>query len=150
MAIDQGAVLRKMRALANTVNGIDAAYSSADADDNRIPEALGGGVYALILPGSTVAYVLTSGQHRHTYDVRVQVLTGGGDPGIAAYRGTVMPDRLLEVMLLNVALGGLCNSLVFKSSQGLQAFEYGGYPYSGYELVFEVSEQASATPAVGS
>lgn len=150
MSIDQAAVVAKVRDLCATVNGINAAYSAADNDDTRIPAGLAATPAALVFPGPTVAYTLVQGQHRHTYEVTVQVLESGGDAGIRDAVVSVFPDRVLEVVLANVALGGLCNSFVFKRSGGLQVFDYGGYDYTGYELVFEVSEQASATPAYGS
>lgn len=152
MALSQAAVVAKIRDLAATVSGITAAYSAADSDDTRLPAAVTqlDGSVALVMPGVTIAYTLTNGQHRHTYEVRVQVIEAGADEGILAQRLSVMPDRMLEVMLQNVALGGLCNSMAFRRHQGLQSFDFGGVPYTGYELIFEVSEQASATPAYGS
>lgn len=150
MSLNQAAVVAKIRDLAATVSGINAAYSAADSDDTRIPAGVSATPSALVFPGPTIAYVLTNGQHRHTYEVHLQVLENGGDAGVRDAVVSVFPDRVLEVILANVALGGLCNSCVFRRSGGLQVFEYGGFDYTGYELVFEVSEQASATPAYGS
>lgn len=150
MALDQAAVVAKVRDLVATVTGIAAAYSAADTDDTRLPASLNALPAALVRPGNTLAYLLTNGQHRHTYEVTVEVLEQSSDPGIEAANVSVMPDRVLEVLLLNVGLGGLCNSIVFKRSQGLRGEEFGGYEFSGYELTFEVSEQASASPAYGS
>lgn len=148
--MDQAAVIAKVRDLMATVTGIAAAYSAADTDDTRMPAGLNQLPAALVLPGPTLAYVVRDGQHRHTYEVLVQVLEAGSDLGVAAATLGVMPDRVLGVMLTNHALGGLCNSFVFTRSGGLQGFEYGGTTYAGYELVFEVSEQGSASPGYGS
>lgn len=150
MSLDQAAVVAKVRDLMATVSGISAAYSAADSDDTRVPLGINATPAALVFPGPTIAYTLVSGQHRHTYEVSVQVLENGADAGIRDAVISVFPDRVLGVVLANVALGGLCNSFVFKRSGGLQVFEYGGYDYTGYELTFEVSEQASASPAYGS
>lgn len=150
MSISQAAVVAKIRDLCGTVDGIAAAYSAADSDDTRIPAGINATPAALVFPGPTVGYTLMHGQHRHTYEVSVQILENGGDAGIRDAVVSVFPDRVLEKLLANVALGGLCNSCVFKRSTGLQGFEYGGYDYTGYELVFEVSEEASAAPAFGS
>lgn len=150
MAIDQSAVIAKMRELVATVTGINAAYSAADNNDDRLPFALNNTPAALVLPGATLAYTLMDGQHRHTYEVRVQVLEAGGDGGIRDATLAVMPDRVLAVFAANVGLGGVCNSCVFRRSGGLQGFEYGGVDYTGYELTYEVSEQGSISTAYGS
>ena len=150
MALDQAAVIKRFRVLASEVEGVEGAYSAADQDDWRLPSALADLPAVLVLPGPTIAYILVSGAHRHTYEVLVQVMDGRAEPGENAGVVSVMPDRFLEKFLLNVGLGGLCNSCVFKRSEGLKGFDYGGVIHSGYELVFEVSEQAVAAPAIGS
>lgn len=150
MALDQAAVVRKVRSLASTVPGIGAAYSAADSDDNRLPPGLSAlTTSALVLPGNTIRYILQPGQHEHTYEVVVQVLTAGGDPGVAAAEVAPMPDRVLEVMLQHVKLDDLVTVFKFERSQGLRGFEYGGIEFTGYELVFLVTEHAAATPAGG-
>ena len=78
-----------------------------------------------------------------------QVFAQGGDPGAAAFDATPMPDAIIEVFEGNVALGGLCNSCLFLRTEGLQVLQYGGTDYVGYQLYFEVSEQAAASPAIG-
>ncbi len=150
MALDQAAVIKRFRVLAASVTGVVAAYSAADVDEYRLPEALADLPAVLVMPGPTIAYILVSGAHRHTYEVLVQVMDGRAEPGENAGVVSVMPDRFLEKFLLNVGLGGLCNSCVFKRSEGLKGIAYGGVIHSGYELVFECSEQASAAPAIGS
>lgn len=153
MALNQQAVIAKVRDVVATVAGIAAAYSAGDSDDTRLPEGitLADGAAALVLPGATVEYILQPGKHRHTYEVVVQVLTGGADTGMVAANMAPMPDRVLEAMLLNVKLGGLVTFITFRRSEGLREFEYGGVEgYSGYELTFLTSEEASAAPAVGS
>lgn len=153
MSLDQQAVIAKVRDLVATVTGINAAYSASDDDDTRIPAgiSLADGAAALVMAGATTEYILQPGKHRHTYEVVVQVLTNGGDAGIAAANMAPLPDRVLEAMLLNVKLGGLVTFIRFLRSQGLRGFEFGGVDnYSGYELVFLTSEEASAAPAIGS
>ena len=150
MALDQAAVIKRFRVLASEVSGVEAAYSAADQDEWRLPVSLPDLPAVLVLPGPTMAYILMSGAHRHTYEVIVQVMDGRAEPGENAGVISVMPDRFLEAFALNVGLGGLCNSCVFKRSEGLKGFDYGGVVTTGFELVFEVSEQASAAPAIGS
>lgn len=147
--MDQAAVIRRFRALAGELNGVEAAYSAADADEWRLPAALDTLPAVLVMPGPTLDYILVSGQHRHTYEVLVQVFDGRAEPGENAAVVAPMPDRLLEKFVANVALGGLCNSCVFLRSEGLRTLTYGGVDHSGYELRFRVSEQAAATPAYG-
>lgn len=153
MSLDQAAVIRKVRQLVGTVEGIAAAYSAADSGDARLPAGitLAEGAAALVVPGATLEYVLQPGKHRHTYEVQVQVLTNGGDVGVNTAQMAPMPDRVLEVMALNTRLGNLVTFIKFSRSQGLREFEYAGADnYSGYELVFIASEEASAQPEVGS
>jgi hypothetical protein len=139
-----------MRTLVAGVSGIVATYSAADQGDQKLPMALNALPAALLMPGQTVEYILSPGQQRHTYDVKVQVMTGGPEPGQSAYVTSPMPDAIIGVLVNNVLLGGICNGAVFKSSSGLQGFEYGGLEYTGFEVVIEVSEQGNASPAVGS
>lgn len=152
MALRQAAVVGKIRDLLATVTGIDAAFSAADADDTRLPQAMNmsSSTVALVVPGATLVYILSNGAHRHTYEVKVQVMQSGAEPGTRASVVSVMPDRVLEKIVSNVALGGLCNSCVFRGSSGLVGIEYGGETFTGYEITLEVSEQAAATPAFGS
>ncbi len=147
--VNQAAVVAKIRDLVATTEGIVAAFSSADSDDERLAAGITATPAALVIPGPTLAYTLTYGQQRHTYEVNVQILEAGGDIGVSAAKVAVMPDRVLAVLLKNVGLGGLCNSCVFRGSSGLQGFDYGGMHFSGYELAFEVSEQGEATPEIG-
>lgn len=152
MALDQSAVIQTVRDLVATVSGVANAYSSADSDDTRLPAALSlaSGAAAIVLPGATLEYVLQPGKHRHTYEVRIQILSSGGDEGVVSADLAPMPDRVLEVMALNVKLGSLVTYIHFTRSEGLKGFEYGGYDnYSGYELVYTASEEASASPAAG-
>ena len=150
MALDQAAVIKRFRVLAAAVTGVVAAYSAADVDEWRLPVSVPDLPAVLVLPGPTIDYILTAGQHRHTYEVLVQVFDGRAEPGENAAVVSVMPDRFLEAFALNVTLGNRANSCVFKRSEGLKGIDYGGVVHAGYELVFEVSEQANATPAIGS
>lgn len=147
--MSQVAVLERMRTLIASVDGIRAAYSAGSAAEKRMPPALKMLPCAIVYPGATREYILSDGQKRHTYEAVVQVFAQGGDPGAAAFDATPMPDAIIEVFEGNVALGGLCNSCLFLRTEGLQVLQYGGTDYVGYQLYFEVSEQAAASPAIG-
>ena len=103
----------------------------------------------MVIPGPTAQYILMMGQHRHTYDVKIQVFEGGGDIGSRV--NTVLPfvDLIIEKFAVNVTLGNRANSCLFKACGGLVGLEYGGITYTGYEITLEVSEQATAAPAIG-
>lgn len=150
MAIDQAAALNKIRDLIAGVEGLRVVYSAASADaGTRIPMALNVLPCAMVIPGETQQYILSAGQHRHTYEVMVQVFAAGADSGLASSVAAPMPDRIIGVLMENVALGGLVNSCLFERSGGLRELEYGGGVYRGYEIWLRVSEQASAAPAYG-
>lgn len=153
MALNQAAVVAKIRDLLATVTGVTAAHSAADTGEEQLPMGLAAsGVGVMVWPGGTApgGYILTNGGHRHTYEVIVQVLQAGPEPGARAAAVSVMPDRIIEKLVGNVALGGVCNSCRFLGCSRLQVFDFGGTEFTGYEITLEVSEQAAASPQFGS
>ena len=152
MGIDQVAVLEQFRALAATVEGVVVAYAPTQASEGEggVPGAPRDFPCAIVLPGQSSEYILHPGQHRHTYEVRVLLLMEGVDDAQNAWLIAPMPDRVIEVFVGNVTLGGRANSVLFERSTGLATVEWAGISYLGYEFTFRVSEQASANPAAGS
>lgn len=149
MALSTATVIGQIRTLVATVSGIKRVFAASETGDNAIPVAINELPAALIFPGATVVYHLESGGHRHTYDVKVQVVESGPDIGQRA--ATVLPfvDAIIELFAINVSLGARANSCVFKVSSGLTGLEYGGIFYTGYDITLEVSEQENVTPAPG-
>lgn len=150
MALSQATVLAQIRDLVAAVTGMVRVYAAGETDENAIPAALNELPCAMVIPGPTVQYILMMGQHRHTYDVKIQVFEGGGDIGSRV--NTVLPfvDAIIEKFAVNVTLGNRANSCLFKANGGLVGLEYGVVTYTGYEITLEVSEQATAAPATGS
>ena len=148
MALSQSTVLTQIRDLVASVTGMVRVYAAGETDENAIPASIQEWPAALIIPGPTLEFVTLT--NRHTYEVTVQVLEAGGDLGERVT--TVLPfvDRIIALFHQNVTLGARANSCVFKRSSGLVGLEYGGIPYTGYEITLEVSEQATGTPAAGS
>lgn len=153
MALSQTTVIERLRVLAATVTGIQAAY----APTVEAPES--GGIppstsftypCVIILPGRTIEYLLVNGRHRHTYEVRVLVIAGAGLIPENAYVAAPMPDRFIELMPGNVTAGSRANYVLFKQCTGMAGIEWGGIDYTGFEITLEVSETASATLATGS
>lgn len=153
MALSQTTVIERLRVLAATVTGIQAAYAptvEAPESGGIPPSASFTFPCAIMLPGRTIEYLLSNGRHRHTYEVRILVIAGAGMVPETAYVAAPMPDRFLELMVGNVTAGGRANSVVFREGTGMAGIEWGGIDYTGYELTLEVSETADATPATGS
>jgi len=132
-------------------------YAPSETDGNRLPVALNDLPCAIVLPGPTQQYILSSGQHRHTYFVRVNIYEVlGADVGDAANAILPMADRMIEKFAVNVGLADAdgsdprANSCLFESRSGFQELEYSGIPYIGYVITLRVSEQASAAPVLGS
>lgn len=153
MALSQTTVIERLRVLAATVTGIEAAYAptAVEAAIGGIPPSAAFTFpCAIVLPGPSSQYLIGNGRHRHTYRVRVLILVAGVDVVENAYVAAPMPDRFIEVMTGNVTAGGRANSVVFVESSGMAGVSWGGLEYLGYELTLEVSETAAATPAAGS
>lgn len=150
MALDQASVVARIREVLLEIPELKAVYAASESGINGIPAAFNDVPCAVVFPGPTQEYILSMGQHRHTYDVKVHVIESGGD--LAERVVAVLPfvDRVIEKLVTNVTLGGRANSVLFKSDSGLTGLEYGGVVYTGYEIILEVSEQAPASPAAGS
>lgn len=153
MALSQVDVLEVMRQALEEIEDVKAAFAPSQASQAE------GGVpldiareempVAIVLPGRTLKYILTQGRHRHTYQVRVLVLLAEVDLTEGAYLLGPLPDQVLGELLEHITADGYANSLLFKESQGLVGLQWAGRDYLGYELIFEVSEAAAATPATG-
>ncbi len=148
-------VIREIRSQVADVSELKAVYAASETGADGLPDALNVFPVAVVLPGADVEYILHSGQHRHTYEVGVQVFEGSGD--LTARSTTLLPliDRLIEEFTSNVSLAGsplgaLVTYCLFRRQGGFEAIEYGGIPYLGYEITLEVSEEGAATPATGS
>jgi len=151
MALSISTTLAQIRDLVDQVTGMERVYAPSETDANAIPPALNELPCAMVLPGPTTGsgYILVSGNHRHTYEVKIQVFEGGGDIGSRAASVLPFVDLILEKFVANVTLGNRVNSCVVKGHGGLVGLEYGGIVYTGYEITLEISEQASATVATG-
>ncbi len=157
MALSMTNVVAQIRDLVAGVTGLQAVYAPSETDGNRLPLALNDLPCAMVLPGPSLEYLLSAGQHRHTYEVKIQIFESpGGDVGEATNAILPMVDRVIEKFAGNVALAdsdgsnGRANSCVFARHSGFVGLEFGDLPYVGYEVTLVVSEQASATPAPGS
>ena len=151
MALSTSTVIAQIRDLVATVSGINRVYAVSETDENAIPPALNELPCAMVFYDTLIAYLLSAGQHRHTYQVRVDIFVSGGDIGARVVAALPMVDRTLELFALNVTLGNRCNSCRVMSAV-FTGFEYppGGPTYTGYRIIVEISEQASAAPATGS
>jgi len=147
--------ISRIREIVAGVTGLEAVYAPSETDARRVPAALNELPCALVIPGDGEA-MLSSGQRRHTYEVRVMIYqAASGDIGSAASLVLPMVDRLIDAFVGNVLLadaGGAnprANSCTLASHTGLINLEYSGSDYMGYIVTLRVSEQAAATPAPG-
>ena len=153
MALSQVDVCEVVRAALEEIEDIVAAYapSQQTPTDGGLPTALNpvDMPAALVMPGRTLDYILQPGRHRHTWQLRVLLLLGGGDFTETAYIAGPMPDKVLEEMKEHLTANGYANSLLFVEGSGLSTIDWAGAEYLGYELIFRVSEAAAATVATG-
>lgn len=156
MALSRLDALSKIRATIAELSATAMVYSASDDDEWRLPFAFTdfgdpGQVIVAVMPGPTFGdgYILTSGQHRHTYEVTVVVFAAGFDYGDRMHDAMALVDLVIEKFTGQVALGGTVNSCLFSRTSGLITREYGGEEYAAEEITLRVSEQASATPAYG-
>ncbi|MGI8423583.1 MAG: hypothetical protein ACR2NO_05650 [Chloroflexota bacterium] len=150
MSLQQTVVLGRVRALVQECTGMERVYGVSESDENAMPEAAVQFPCAFVLPGATTEYILSSGQHRHTYQVLVQILNQPGMSTGQAY-AVLAPyvDRVIEKFAGNVTLGTRANICVFEGSSGMRLFESGDVSIPGIEITLRTSEQAAATPAIG-
>lgn len=151
MALSMATAIAQVAALVRQVTGMERVYSEADSDENAIPSALSEFPCALVYSGpDTAPYILSTGQHRHSYEVWIDLFQGGGDVGERVSSILPFTDLLIEKFVGNVALGGRVNSCLYRGQDGLAAMEWSGASYTGRRIKLEISEQATATPAFGS
>ncbi len=152
MALSTITALAQIRDLIAEITGIQRVYSPSETDANAIPPSLTEFPCVIVNKGPDQEYILTVGQHRHTYLVTIQIFESG--PDLGARSASVLPylDALLEKFVGNVTLGGRVNHCIRLSNGdgGLVGLDYGGTLYTGYQITFQISEQAAATPAAGS
>lgn len=151
--LSQVDVMEVLRLALERIEDIKAAFapSRAEQESGGIPLDIAQEEMpvAIVLPGRTLRYILTQGRHRHTYQVRVLVLLAEVDMTEGAYLLGPMPDQILGELLGHVTADGYASVLLFKENQGLIGLEWAKREYMGYELIFEVSEAAAASPATG-
>ena len=157
MGLSMSTAIAQIRDLVAEVTGLTAVYAPSETDGNRLPVALNDLPCAIVLPGPTRQYILSAGQHRHTYAVIINIYEAlGADIGDASNVILPMGDGMIEKFAVNVGLADAdgsdprANSCLFESSSGFQELEYSGIPYIGYVITLRVSEQASAAPVLGS
>ena len=151
MSLQQKTVMQQIRALVAECTGLERVYGAANEDANQYPEAALQFPCAFVVPGPTTDYMLSGGQHRHTYQVVVQLLHAPGMSVGQAYSALAgYTDLVIEKFASNVTLGNRANVCVFTSSSGMRLFDTGDISYPGIEITLRVSEQAAATPAAGS
>src|SRR3990167_3792956 len=117
MALSTSTVIAQIRDLVATVSGINRVYAASETDENAIPPALNELPCAMVFYDTLIAYLLSAGQHRHTYQVRVDIFVSGGDIGARVVAALPMVDRTLELFALNVTLGNRCNSCRVMSAE---------------------------------
>lgn len=151
MALSMQTALGRIRDRIALVSGIEAVYSEGDSDHTQIPDALTELPCVLVLSGPITEYILRYGQHRITYEVRVLVLAEpGGRIGQAMAELIPIVNAIVEEFVGNVTLGGNVTYCVFQRSSGIDLRDWGEVEYYAHEIILEVSEAASATPAGGS
>lgn len=149
MALSTRTVLRSVRSLIAAMPEVERAYGAGDEDENALPGAISEPPTVLVVPGETIEYILSGGQHRHTYNVDVLVLCNqAGETGQTAYQAVPIVDALIEKFAVNVG-GSWANSCILNRCSGLATIEYAGVDYLGWNITLRVSEQAPVTPAKG-
>lgn len=149
--LSQTAVCAQVRDLVAQVTAMEHVYAASENDENSIPNVIQDFPAAIVFPGGDVGdgYEIGNNWHEHTYEVIVQIMQGGPEPGERV--ATVLPfvNRIIELFTGNVTLGGRVAYCFFSHQSGLAKLDYGGEEYDGYVIVLEVQESAAATPAVG-
>ncbi len=149
MPLSTSNVLTSIRSLIAATTGFTRVYGAANDDEHALPAALGEFPSVLVLPGELIEYILSGGQHRHTYNVHVLVLCNqAGETGQTAKQAIPLVDALIEKFSVNVG-GTWANSCLLSGHSGFATIEYAGIDYLGWDITLRVSEQAAATPAKG-
>lgn len=149
MPLSMVATVSRIRELVEEITGLERVYAASETDENAIPLALNEFPCAVVYPGNTLDYSLSSGGQRHTYEVHVLFFEAGMDLGERAAGIMPMVDLLIQKFEANVAMGGVANRVLFRRQNGLSTLDFGGGSYTGYDCLLEVSEQAIAAPAAG-
>lgn len=152
MTLSMATVVSHIRDLIAEITEFQRVYAASETGDNGIPMALRQFPCAVVFPGPDVGngYILSGGQHRHTYEVKVHIYEAGALTAERAAAVLPMVDLVIEKFSGNVTLGNRANSCIYRRQSGLAVLDsFGGGEYTGYEVVLEVSEQATATPAGG-
>src|SRR3989304_7120770 len=87
MPLSTSTVIAQIRDLVVTVSGINRVYAVSETDENAIPPALKELPCAMVFYDTLIGYLLSAGQHRHTYQVRVDIFVSGGDIGARVVAG---------------------------------------------------------------
>ena len=149
MALNMTQVVSSMRTLIDEVTGFERVFAASSSDQHSIPGAINEFPTVVVYPGETIDYILTAGQHRHTYEVNVDVFCrAGGDTGASAAQAMGLVELVLEKFAVNIG-GTWANSCLLIRNSGLATLEYNGIDYLGWRLTYRVSEQASVTAAKG-
>lgn len=150
MTLSMAATVAQIRDLVAEVTTFERVYGEAETDGNALPASISQLPAAIVFAGNSIEYILSAGQHRHTYEVEIWLFIRAAGLEGNALSSLVAYQALIEKFVGNVALGSRANSCVFRRQEGPNNEEYGGQVYLVRKLVLEVSEQASAAPAVGS
>jgi len=152
MSLSMLTTVAQVRALVAEITEMARVFAASETDENRLPSGISEFPCAVIYPGPDLGsgYILSAGQHRHTYEVIIDVFEAGADIGERAASVLPMVDRIIEKFSGNVTLGNRVNSCIYQGQGGFTGMTYGGGEYTGYRITLRVSEQASATPAIGS
>ena len=153
MPLSTTAVVRRVRELLASVDGVRAAYGPTEQAREGIPEALSDFPCAVVWLGATKEYGSAnggggsngggySGAHEHVYDVSVWIICAAAGASERAAQGMPILDAVLTKMASNITLSGLVRWCLFQSQSGYGTLTYAGQEYLGYEMTFEVSEAA--------
>ena len=149
MALSMTTVVGQVRDLVDELTSLERVYAESETDANALPASLPQLPAAIVLAGESLGYILQPGEHRHTYEVEIWLfIRGGGLDGNASVALDAY-QSLIEKFAVNVALGGRANSCIFSRQVGPVMEDYGGMEYLIRKVILRVSEQASATPAIG-
>lgn len=153
MPLSTTTVIRRIRELVATVEGVEACYAPTEQAREGIPEVLTQFPCAIIYLGPTVEYGSANGggggayggAHEHVYNVTVWIMCAAAGTTERAAQGLPILDKVLAVMAGNIGLGERVRWCLFKVQSGYGTLPYGGQEYLGFELTFEISEAAEVT-----
>lgn len=154
-------VIREIARIVATIHAGDGrtivTYNAADDGDAGIPEVINEFPAAIVFPGQTTRHELRQPRLQHVYEVHIQVLESAGFLGDRMAAALPLVDLIIDRFAQEIGLGDapgadetgrLVTSCVFKRQQGLQEFEYAAGDYAGYDIVLQVDEKRTMTPAL--